>query len=101
MSFGARTVTDKFFVVVPPVAAFVAAGFEHSIANLYLLPLGLAIKGWANVEFWNAIQATPEDYAGLTAWASLHNIAIATIGNLIGGSLMVGIVYWFVYLRKR
>ncbi|MFO1171688.1 MAG: formate/nitrite transporter family protein [Hyphomicrobiaceae bacterium] len=100
MSFGARTVTDKFFVVVPPVAAFVAAGFEHSIANLYLLPLGLAIKGWANVEFWNAIQATPEDYAGLTAWASLHNIAIATIGNLIGGSLMVGIVYWFVYLRR-
>jgi formate/nitrite transporter len=47
MSFGARSVTDKVMVVIPPVAAFVAAGFEHSIANLYLLPYGLAIKSWA------------------------------------------------------
>ena len=47
MSFGARSITDKVMVIVPPVAAFVAAGFEHSIANLYLLPYGLAVKSWA------------------------------------------------------
>lgn len=51
MSFGARSVTDKVMVIVPPIAAFVAAGFEHSIANLYLLPYGLAIKAWAGPEF--------------------------------------------------
>jgi formate/nitrite transporter len=101
MSFGARSLTDKILVIVPPIAAFVAAGFEHSIANLYLLPYGLAIKAWAGAEFWTAIGQSPAAFPGLTAWATLHNIVVATIGNLVGGSLMVGGVYWFVYLRPR
>ncbi len=101
MSFGARSVTDKVVVIVPPVAAFVAAGFEHSIANLYLLPYGLAVKAWARPEFWAAIGQSASDYPGLTISATLHNILVSTIGNLAGGSLMVGVVYWFVYLRQR
>ena len=101
MSFGARSITDKVMVIVPPVAAFVAAGFEHSIANLYLLPYGLAIKSWAGPEFWAAIGQGAAAYPALTASGALHNIAVATIGNLVGGSLMVGAVYWFVYLRQR
>ncbi len=101
MSFGARSAADKVLVIVPPVAAFVAAGFEHSIANIYFLPYALAIKAWAAPEFWTAIGQDASAYAGLTAGAALHNIAIATVGNLIGGSLMVGAVYWFLYLRRR
>jgi formate transporter len=101
MSFGARGAADKVLVIVPPIAAFVAAGFEHSIANLYFLPYGLAIKSWATPAFWTALGQTPADYSALTLGAAAHNIAIATIGNLVGGSLMVGAVYWFVYLRKR
>jgi formate transporter len=101
MSFGARSVTDKVLVIVPPIAAFVAAGFEHSIANLYLLPYALAVKAWAAPEFWAAIGQSAAAYPALTPGAALHNIAVATIGNLIGGSLMVGAVYWFVYLRRR
>jgi formate/nitrite transporter len=101
MSFGARSATDKIFVIVPPISAFVAAGFEHSIANLYFLPYGLAIKAWAAPEFWATIGQSAADYAGLTAAAALHNIMVATVGNLLGGSLMVGAVYWFVYLRHR
>ena len=101
MSFGARSVTDKVLVIVPPIAAFVAAGFEHSIANLYLLPYGLAIKAWAGTEFWTTIGQSPAAFPGLTIGATLHNIVVATIGNLVGGSLMVGGVYWFVYLRPR
>lgn len=101
MSFGAKSTTDKVMVIVPPVAAFVAAGFEHSIANLYLLPYGLAIKSWAGPEFWTAIGQDAAAYPALTVTGALHNIAVATIGNLIGGSLMVGVVYWFVYLRRR
>lgn len=101
MSFGARSATDKVMVIVPPIAAFVAAGFEHSIANLYLLPYGLAIKAWAGPEFWAAIGQDAAAYPGLTASGALHNIVVATIGNLVGGSLMVGAVYWFVYLRRR
>jgi formate transporter len=101
MSFGARSTTDKVMVIVPPIAAFVAAGFEHSIANVYLLPYGLAIKAWAGPDFWSAIGQTAADYPALTAAGALHNIVVATIGNLVGGSLMVGAVYWFVYLRRR
>ncbi len=101
MTFGARTTTDKVMVIVPPVAAFVAAGFEHSIANLYLLPYALALKSLAGSELWAAIGKAPTDFAGLTPGAILHNIVVATAGNLVGGSLMVGAVYWFVYLRKR
>lgn len=101
MSFSARTVTDKIAVIVPPITAFVAAGFEHSIANLYFLPYGLAIKAWAPPEFWTAIGQVAADYPALTVEGALHNVGVATIGNLMGGSLMVGAVYWFVYLRRR
>jgi len=101
MSFGARGVADKVMVIVPPITAFVAAGFEHSIANLYFLPFALAIKAWAGAGFWTAIGQAAADYEALTLGAALHNIAVSTLGNLIGGSLMVGAVYWFVYLRRR
>jgi formate/nitrite transporter len=77
MSFGARSTTDKVMVIVPPIAAFVAAGFEHSIANLYLLPTGLAIKAWAGPDFWTAIGQGPASYPGLTASSALHNIIVA------------------------
>ncbi len=101
MSFGARNITDKVMVIVPPVAAFVAAGFEHSIANLYLLPYALAIKSRAGPKFWAAIGQSAATYSELTLSGALHNIIVATVGNLAGGSLMVGAIYWFVYLRRR
>lgn len=101
MSFGARSATDKVMVIVPPIAAFVAAGFEHSIANLYFMPYALAIKYGAGPEFWSAIGRTAADYPALDLANTLHNVAVATIGNTIGGSVMVGAVYWFVYLRHR
>jgi formate transporter len=101
MSFGAQSAAGKVMVIVPPVAAFVAAGFEHSIANLYLLPYGLAIKAWAVPEFWAAIGQDAAAYPALTFANALHNVVVATAGNLIGGSLMVGAVYWFLYLRRR
>jgi formate transporter len=101
MSFGAQTAGGKVAVIVPPVTAFVAAGFEHSIANLYLLPYGLAIKAWASPEFWATIGQDAAAFPGLTVAGTLHNIGVATAGNLIGGSLLVGAVYWFLYLRRR
>lgn len=101
MAFGARSLSDKVMVIVPPIAAFVAAGFEHSIANLYLLPYGLAIKTWAGAAFWTAIGQNAAAFPELSIGNALHNIVVATIGNLIGGSLMVGGVYWFVYLRRH
>jgi formate/nitrite transporter len=102
LSFSARTTTDRILAVIPPISAFVAAGFEHSVANMYFIPLGLLIKAGAPEGFWSAIGRTAGAYPGLT-WESflLRNLLPVTIGNVIGGSLLVGAVYWFIYLRPR
>ena len=101
MSLSARSTTDKILAIVPPIAAFVAAGFEHSIANLYFLPYALAIKSFAGAEFWLSIGQSAAAYPQLTAASALQNIVVATAGNVVGGSLMVGAVYWLLYLRGR
>ncbi len=101
MSFAAKSISGKVMVIVPPITAFVAAGFEHSIANLYFLPYALLIKSWAEHGFWSAIGEDASVYSMLTLGNAAHNVVVSTIGNLIGGSLMVGAVYWFVYLRSR
>jgi len=102
MCYGGRTALEKIFLIIPPVSAFVAAGFEHSIANIYYLPVGLFIKAGAPDSFWTAIHKTPADFPALT-WHGflLGNLLPVTIGNILGGSVMVAAVYWFVYLRKR
>jgi len=101
MCYGARTSTDRILTIVPPITAFVAAGFEHCIANIYFLPIGLFIKGGAPASFWSAIGKTAADFPALT-WGNFFfaNLLPVTIGNIIGGSVMVAAVYWFAYLRK-
>ena len=101
MCFSARTNIDRVVTAVPPIAAFAAAGFEHCIANIYFIPMGLFIKAGASQSFWTAIGKTASDYPELT-WSNffLGNLVPVTIGNIIGGSIMIGAVYWFVYLRK-
>ena len=68
---------------------------------MYMIPLGLFIKSWAPAEFWTAIGRTPDAYAGLTWTGLIDNLIPVTIGNIIGGGVLVGAVYWFVYLRRR
>ena len=101
LCFSARTTTDKILCIIFPITAFVAAGFEHSVANMYFIPLGLLIKLGAPASFWEAIGKTAADYPSLT-WGNFlfANLLPVTIGNVIGGSLMVGLVYWFIYIRK-
>jgi formate transporter FocA len=101
MSYGARSAVDKIAVVLPPVAAFVAAGFEHCIANIYYIPLGLFIKAGASESFWSAIGKAPTDFPALT-WENflVANLLPVTLGNVLGGSVLVGLVYWFIYLRS-
>lgn len=101
MCFSARTNIDRVVTAVPPVAAFAAAGFEHCIANAYFFPIALFIKAGAPDSFWKAVHKTPADFPDLT-WANfVGNMIPVTAGNIVGGSLMVAAVYWFVYLRKR
>ena len=102
MCYGARTSTDRILTITPPIAAFVAAGFEHCIANMYFLPIALFIKAGAPESFWTSIGKTAADFPALT-WENffIANLIPVTIGNIVGGSVMVGAVYWFVYLRNR
>ena len=100
LCMSARSTTDRVLAIVPPISAFVAAGFEHSIANMYFIPVGLFIKMGAGPEFWAQIGKTATDFPNLT-WGNffIANLLPVTIGNIIGGAVMVGLVYWSIYLR--
>ena len=102
LCLAARTVTDKILAIVLPISAFVAAGFEHSIANMYFLPVGLFIKHGASDSFWTSAGTTPDTYHDLT-WSNavIGNLLPVTAGNIIGGSVLVGLVYAFVYRPPR
>jgi formate transporter len=100
LCYSGRTVTDKVLAIVPPITAFVAAGFEHSVANMYFIPLGLGIKDFADNRFWTAIGQSAEDFPHIT-WSNflLNNLLPVTLGNIVGGAVLVGLVYWSIYLR--
>ncbi len=101
MCYSARSTIDKILAIIPPISAFVAAGFEHSIANMYFIPIALFIKQMGTSTFFEAIKKTPADFTHLT-WGNffLANLLPVTIGNIIGGAVMVGLMYWFIYLSK-
>jgi formate/nitrite transporter len=101
MCFSARSTVDKILAIIPPIAAFVAAGFEHSVANMYFIPIALFIKNGGTPAFFTAIQKMPSDFPNLT-WGNFlaANLLPVTLGNIIGGAVMVGLVYWFIYLRQ-
>jgi formate transporter len=91
MALAGRSVIDKVVAIIFPVSAFVSAGFEHSIANMYFIPMGLMIKTFRD--------------AGATAnaitWVGfLSNLVSVVLGNLVGASLLVGLVYHIIYRRR-
>jgi formate/nitrite transporter len=102
LCFSARSTTDKILAIIPPIAGFVAAGFEHSVANMYFIPVALFIKAGGDPKFFEAIGKTAENFPNLT-WGNffVNNLIPVTIGNIIGGGIMVGLVYWFVFLRGK
>jgi len=101
LTYSCRSTADKILAIVPPITAFVAAGFDHRVANMYFIPIGLFVRAGAPSSFWSAIGKTAEDYPDVT-WDRfiVNNLAPVTIGNILGGAILVGVVYWFVYLRK-
>ena len=100
MTFSCRSNSDKVLVMLLPVAMFVAAGFEHSIANMFMVPLGIAIHAFASPEFWTVINVDPSAFADLTVSNFVvNNLIPVTIGNILGGGLLVGITYWNIYLK--
>jgi formate transporter len=86
LCMGARSVTDKILATVFPITAFVACGFEHSVANMYFLPIGVALAEGTS--------------APLSVADAVSNLALVTLGNVLGGTILVALVYWSVYLRS-
>jgi formate transporter len=100
LGYSARTTADRILAIVPPISAFVAAGFEHSVANMYFVPYAIFVAAldpdWVGAH-------PPVVGAAAPTWSAflVRNLAPVTLGNIIGGAVLVGAVYWFVYLRGR
>jgi formate/nitrite transporter FocA (FNT family) len=84
LAMGGRTVTDKVLAIVFPITAFVTMGLEHSIANMFFLPYALILEGLGDAHF---------------IVGALCNLVAVTLGNLLGGTVLVAGVYWLAYLR--
>ncbi|HZD55308.1 MAG TPA: formate/nitrite family transporter, partial [Anaerolineales bacterium] len=98
LTFSARSTVDKIAAIIFPITAFVAAGFEHSVANMYFIPVGLIIKSFDPAFLVGKGISVPD-----LTWTHflISNLLPVTIGNIIGGSLLVAIVYWAIFLRRK
>ncbi len=96
LTFSARSTMDKIAAIIFPITAFVAAGFEHSVANMYFIPMGLLIKDFDPAFVGNLGIDLPQ-----LTWGAflINNLLPVTIGNIIGGSVFVAAIYWSVFLR--
>lgn len=99
LCLSARSVVDKIAAILFPITAFVASGFEHSIANMYFIPMGLLLKGEPQV--LAAAGKAAADLVTLNVPGFLMNLIAVTTGNIFGGGVMVAVVYWFVYRRPK
>ncbi|MBT3984140.1 MAG: formate transporter FocA [Bacteriovoracaceae bacterium] len=101
LTLSARSTTDRILAVIFPITAFVAAGFEHSIANMYFIGIGLLVKFYAGAKFWAMTQLAGDSFESLNMVNFfLVNLVPVTLGNIVGGSVMVGLIYWVIYIRK-
>src|SRR3954454_22676277 len=90
LAYAGRTVTDKIVAAILPVSAFIAAGFEHCVANMYFLPLAWLMTQTGDV---------PPDFdaSAITITGIIHNLVPVTLGNIVGGAGLVGAMYWPTY----
>lgn len=95
MGFAGKTVIDKVFTTILPVMAFVALGFEHCIANMFFLPMGMATLAHLGDAYTGTAAVEVINLGGV-----LWNISAATLGNIVGGMVLVGLAYWFAYRKK-
>lgn len=101
ISYSGRTATDKIVSVILPITAFVASGFEHCIANMFFIPFGLMVQNTPLVRevFVSEFSGMAFDKLTLEGFI-FNNLIPVTLGNIIGGGVLVGLAYWFVYLHR-
>lgn len=101
LTYSARSTMDKIIAIVFPITAFVTAGFEHSIANMYFIPYALFIKGF-DADFVAKV-GDKVPHLDLLTWSAffIKNLIPVTIGNIIGGAVLVAAAYWSIFLRNK
>ncbi len=101
LCYSTKTTHGKIMAIIFPITAFVAAGFEHSVANMYFIPMGMLVKQMGDPSLWTSIPEIAQHMESLT-WSNyiFKNLIPVTIGNIIGGAGFVGIAYWLIYSRK-
>lgn len=97
-AYSGRTTIDKVVAVTMPIALFVASGFEHSVANMFMVPLGILIRTFAGGDFWATSGLDSAAYGDLT-WSNffVDNLLPVTLGNIVGGGVMIGVLYWTIF----
>jgi formate transporter len=100
LSLSSRLPAHRMVLAVLPIAAFVAAGFEHAVANMYFIGFGLMVKAGAADAFWEAVRLEPAAFPQLGIVGFARNLAAVTIGNVAGGAMLVAGVYWLLYRRR-
>ena len=102
LTFSSANAMTKAAMTVLPVAMFVSSGFEHCVANMFMVPLGITIQTFAPESFWVQIGTTPSAYADLNIMQFLTaNLVPVTLGNIVGGSVLVGLANWSIYRRPQ
>ena len=101
LTYSARTTIDKIVSIIFPITAFVAAGFEHSVANMYFIPYALLVKSFDPV-YMAKVGDKVSNLEALT-WKAffINNLIPVTIGNIIGGAVLVAAIYWIIFLRVK
>lgn len=102
LCYSSRSITGKIISIVFPITAFVTCGFEHSIANMYLVPKAILLLDRQDPTMLVLINKSGVHYDSIT-WSNFlfNNLLPVTLGNIMGGAVLVGLVYWFVYLKKH
>lgn len=96
MTYAGKTLTDKAFIQILPIALFVSSGFEHSVANMFMIPMGILTAHFSAPEFWQAIGLNPEQYADLDVYHFIvKNLIPVTLGNIVGGGVCVALMQWY------
>lgn len=92
IGYSAKTVADKVIGILLPITAFVACGFEHCVANMFFLPMGFLLN---QTGYTAAVATDVLDLSGI-----LYNLSAATLGNIVGGVFLVGLMYWVIYHKR-
>jgi len=98
MTFSSKDMLTKSLLLILPVAMFVSSGFEHSIANLFMVPLGIVLQHTVPADYLISLGYSANSFADLTvSHFLLNNLIPVTLGNIVGGGVMVGLGYWLIY----